>query len=300
MKIKLFLGALLVNFCCLAQPQWFSLYFDGSDSSGSVLHIDTMPGGLWQVGKPAKSVFDSAATFPHALMTDTLNPYPINTNSSITFKIANFWTFSGVLALQWMQKIDLEKGKDGGMLEFSTDGGANWENAFHSPYVYNFYGYNTTEVDSINGAQAFSGTDSVWRNIWICFDPFWVSSQTDTLLLRMSLLSDSVDTQQDGWMIDNFVAHMTWVHTISEHQSENLELSPNPTRSRVNIRVKDPGKFHLIEKIELINSRGNVVQSWGKSPSKFFLDIGHHAPGTYFLKVLTAESTEIRQLILEK
>src|SRR5690606_13870901 len=117
------------------------------------------------------------------------------------------------------------------------DSGLTWENAFDNPYVYNFYGFDTANVDTFaNGEIGFSGTDSTWKDIWLCFDNNWLSITSRSLQVRYTLKSDSVDNSKEGWLIDNIGAHRTSVHTINEKKLDQyMTVSPNPTKGRVYI-----------------------------------------------------------------
>jgi hypothetical protein len=98
-----------------AQP--FYQYFDGADTSLSnsiFIQLDTSSANIWQIGRPQKSLFDSAATFPNALVTDTLNYYPDSNVSRFTFKVVPWFSW-GVLALQWKQKLDMDLHHDGAL-----------------------------------------------------------------------------------------------------------------------------------------------------------------------------------------
>jgi hypothetical protein len=245
-------------------------------------------------------IFDSAATVPNAILTDTANYYPINNASSFQYTIVP-WTNWGILAIQWKQKLDMDDGFDGGVIEFSVDSGNTWQNAFNNPNVYNFYGYDTSNVDTIqNGSMAFTGTDSTWKDIWLCYDMTWLN-WNDSIMVRHTFLSDSTDNNKEGWLIDNMLAHITIIHTVNEiKQEEYMAITPNPTSGRVNITTKKIDEPHIIEKIELVNIEGRVVQQWGVSPTKFYVDIGNHPNGIYFLNVKTNIQSETFKIVLER
>lgn len=285
--------------------QNYSQYFDGRDtvaSSSLIIHYDSSGSNLWQVGKPSKSIFDSAATRPNAMLTDTVNFYPANDTSSFYFGIKPIQFGFGVLAMQWKQKLDMDFRHDGGIIEFSQDTGRTWTSVFDNPYVYNFYGFDPANQDSLqSGEMAFTGTDSTWKDIWLCFDISWLvsSTQSDTLLVRFRFVSDSVDNPREGWMIDNMLAHLTFIHTVNEFaDDEYMKVFPNPTSGKIDIETRKQVGLHIIEEMDLINSSGQVVESFGTSPTKFSINIGHHPPGTYLLKVRTNLHTESFRILL--
>jgi hypothetical protein len=305
MKLKLLLLTFaLVLTCSLTKGQaQYLQYFDGADTSVSnsiIIDIDTSSSNVWQIGKPQKVLFDSAATFPNAIVTDTLNPYPANNISRFQFVVpqpqSTPW---GILALQWKQKLDMDQGQDGGLVEFSIDG-ITWQNAFNNPYVYNFYGFNAPNADTLaTGEYAFSGTDPNWRDIWLCYDLSWTWSVSDTVLIRYTLISDSANNNREGWMIDNMSAHITWVHTVKKGEGEEyMKVYPTATNGVLNIEGAHLTEYHIIESIEVINSEGKIVDKYGISPTKFRIDISKHPAGQYFIRIKTNLKTKTFPVIL--
>ena len=141
MKKLYFTTVLLILIVRSSTAQFYTQYFDGADTSiYNAILIDIVPdsSNVWQIGTPQKSVFDSAATLPNAIVTDTINFYPSHDTSSFIAKVylnGNNW---GIFALQWKQKLDMDTSFDGGIIEYSIDTGNTWINVFNNPYVYNF------------------------------------------------------------------------------------------------------------------------------------------------------------------
>ncbi len=289
----------LFGFCVMTlktNAQYFQQFFDGADTSDYALQIylDTAAENSWQIGKPSKLIFDSAATAPNALMTDTINMYPVSNNSMFWIKIP-VWDTWGILAVQWMQKLDLEQGRDGGIIEFYNIQDSVWENAFNSPYVYNFYGYLPENADTLlTGEYAFSGTDTSWRNIWLCYDFSWLTGiGDDTIDLRYRIETDTNDTQQEGWMIDDMIANITLMHTIqSNEQTDYFNIYPSPTQGIVHLEAVKLQQYHVIESLDVVNIQGNVVKHYGLSPTKFTIDIGELPSGMYLLRIKTNIDTK--------
>ncbi len=302
-KLLLLLLAVIATTPTYAQD-YFEQYFDGADTlyNSLIIELDTTNNNVWQIGPPQKNIFGAAATAPNVLITDTINYYPTNNNSSFHYYVYSpDWWGWGILAIQWKQKLDMDAGQDGGIIEFSVDGGTNWENAFNNPYVYNFYGFNNANVDTlVNGEMAFTGTDSLWRDMWLCYDMAWLN-QNDSLMVRHTLVTDSIDNNKEGWMIDNLMAHITIIHTVEEIKQEKyLTVAPNPTTGRVYISAKKINEYHIIEKMELLNTSGQLLDQWKNIPTKFFIDIDDHPDGIYFLKVKTNKESETFKIVLQK
>ena len=286
------------SFLLIAQS--YSQYFDGEDTldyNSIMIELDPDSSNIWQIGKPQKTIFDSAATLPNALITDTANFYPPSNTSRVSFNASTSDYYYGVLALQWKQKIDFDYGQDGGLVEFSVDSGQTWQNALNNPFVYNFYGFDTSNIDSIfSGELGFTGTDSFWRDIWLCFD----YSYFGYLTIRFSIKSDSIDNDKEGWMIDNLLGHVTLIHTVNEKEPvDYLKVYPNKTNGIVHIEAEKRQEYHIIENMELVNVEGKVVERFGKSPIKFYIDIGNHSSGLYFLKVNTNVKSQTFPIFLE-
>jgi hypothetical protein len=287
-----------------AAQGYYQQYFDGADTGmySLPLVIDTASSNIWQVGSPQKTIFDSASSLPNALVTDLMNAYPINNTSSFGF-VLNNQMFVGfpIMALHWIQKLDMDHGYDGGIIEYSVDSGITWQNVINNPYVYNFYGYDSANVDTLlNGEYAFTGTDTSWKDIWLCFDYNFVMLH-NIFEFRYTFKSDSVDTGKEGWMIDNFGAHVTIFHTIKEEkQKEYLRVYPNPTTGIVHIEAQKIDDFHIINSMELIDATGAVVEKFGVSPTKFWINLDKHKNGLYYLKISTNLKTEVHPVVLNK
>lgn len=315
-KVLLPLFCFLISLTASSQNGWpgeVLQYFDGNDTIpyhtlGIVLNVESNTDSVWQIGPPQKSLFDTASTAPNVLVTDTLSAYP--TNSSASFELRFPQTFIdelinsyGILAIQWNQKLDLDSLNDGGMIEFSIDSGTTWENAFNSPYTYNYYGWSPENIGSIGiDSLAFTGTDSVWRNVWLCFEMGFLEIMgTENLRIRYRLVSDSIETNQEGWMLDNFNAHITWVHTIGEiEQEEYLVVYPNPSNGRIHIQAQKKREFHIIEQLEVYNLQGQLVKSFENVPTKFFVELNDQPNGTYIVKVKTNFETKSFPIVLQK
>ncbi|MEQ8325045.1 MAG: T9SS type A sorting domain-containing protein [Vicingaceae bacterium] len=280
--------------------QGYNQYFDGADTGyySAPYFIDS--GSVWQVGPPQKTIFDSAASQPNVLITDTVLHYPKNDTSRVVFKVPNYSFQIFIMAFQWMQKLDMDSARDFGMVEFKAHSDSSYVNAFNNPYVYNFYGFQRDNARPMaNGDSAFTASDSSWRDIWFCLD-YYYFMYSDTAYLRFTFVSDSIDEQREGWMIDNFIAHETLIHTVKEGESEAyMKVFPSPTTGRVDIQVEKQNEYHIIEKIELLTADGKLVQTYGRAPTKFWIDISDQPNGMYLLRITTNLKSETHQIMLQ-
>lgn len=288
-----------------AQSQYYVQYFDGADTTewnSLFIEFDDDSTNIWQIGPPQKLIFNEAATVPNVIITDTINPYPINKTSSFWFEIPDDFGFWGILAVQWKQKLDMDPNGDGGKIEVSSDGGENWENIFENPFVYNLFGHDWENVMPLpNDEAVFSGLDTNWRDLWLCFDLSWMSTLEYPIRVKYTFISDSVDTAHEGWMMDNFLAHITIVHTVEEKErNEYLTVFPNPATDRIQIEASKITDYHIIEHMTLHNAAGQLIEQWTNIPTKFFIDTRSYKSGIYHLKIQTNLKSETKQVVIQR
>jgi hypothetical protein len=289
--------------------QWEHLqFFDGADTSSwnSIqFEFENDTSTLWQVGSPQKSEFNEALSPPNALLTDTLNPYPVESFESVGFKVPlDEWGGNwGILALRWSQRLDMRNGQAIGMVEFSVDS-TTWQSAFDNPYVYSFYGYAENNVYLTDTLKGFIGSDNEWRDIWLCYDLGYLE-WNDTLSIRYTFRSDSTGNDffphHDGWMMDNFQAGITSIHTLAEEvQEKYMKVYPTITDGRVQIEGQKLMESHFIDEMEVYNMKGEVVQRYGRHPVKTFIDLSGLSDGNYVLRIATNKKEEHFQIVLRK
>jgi hypothetical protein len=305
MKIPLL--TLLLGFAQLtfAQP-WLQQYFDGEDTIPSqtiYIQLDTIR-DIWQIGEPQKTLFDEASTVPNVIVTDTVNTLPDTVTSSFYFGLKAESFGGGILAIQWVQKLDMEYGFEVGYIEYSKDTGATWYNVFEDPegYVYNFYGFD--EGANVNysptGNLGFTGQDTTWANIWLCMDySFW--SGADSVIFKYTIQTDTETYGSEGWMLDNFHVYETWFHTITELSSENAFTAfPTATAGPLTVvynRSKEPT---TISSVELIDLKGRVVEKFYPENPNFELDLSRHYNGHYTLKIITETGFDTCPIVIER
>ncbi|MCA6364506.1 MAG: T9SS type A sorting domain-containing protein [Bacteroidetes bacterium] len=294
-KLQLLFTTNLTVFSLAAQIT-ATQYFDGSDIQPAVYTLDS--GNVWQVGAPQKTLFNAPASTPNVLITDTVNACAVNANASVVFPLNQFPPI-GIMAMQWKQKFDLDSAADFAFVEYTIDNGVTWQNCFNNPYVYNFYGYDSSTVDT--SQLAFTGRDTSWRDVWLCFDAAYLIPYTTTFQTRFRIVTDSVSNNREGWMIDNYNQHLTIFHTAGkDNQPEYLRVYPTPSTGIVNIEAQKLQEYHIIEGIEVISADGKLLKQYGVSPTKFWIDLSAYPNGTYYLRVITNKKTETHKVILQR
>lgn len=289
----------------LAHAQFgpYQQYFDGADTlaQNSIFPVfDTSSTNIWQIGPPQKTIFDGAATTPNVLVTDTINTYPKGNTSSFQIQFGtSYWKIALYkVAFRWKQKLDLDTNHDGAIVEYSLDTGATWVNVFNNPNVYNFYGFDSlTNKDTLqDGTFAFSGTDTTWRDIWLCFDGN-VFNGSDSFFIRYTLRTDTADNNKEGWMIDNMMAQPTYFHTVSKiDPDKSFIVYPTITAGPVTINSAD--NVSRLDNVQLVDATGKLIREYIDQPKKVKFDFSNCSAGTYYLKVRSKDKTEIHQVVI--
>lgn len=269
----------------------FAQFNDFEQEANLPVEIGTATGdSLWQIGTPQKDYFDAAFNAPNAILTDTTNTYTINDSAVFIVKIApdylNVFPFA---QLSWRQKIDTEAGVDGGIVEASYDNGDTWQNVLDSPEFRPVIAAQNLEFDTLSNGQAgFSGTRD-WQYIGLCWGTYFgeLPLDIDSLFVRFTFVSDSVDTQQDGWMMDDFIFEQGLIGTADdEEQRDELNISPNPAADFIYINIEGLNMINATAKVYdlmgrlILTNKISLSDEVGAS-----LNVTQLKGGTYIVKV---------------
>ena len=227
------------------------------ENQNTMIKLDTSVQNIWQIGKPTKTFFDSAYSATNAVVTDTLNPYPISNHSYFDLTIP--YMGAGNTILGFKHKFQTDTLIDGGYIETSIDKGLTWTSILYNDtiiipfggqlFTENLYSHQDTLKGGING---FSGTSNDWINTriqWVWMLPT-KSYPPDTVIVRFHFISDNIQTNKDGWMIDDIlISYADLPGNVTEFNSEqlNLDIYPNPANNEINIKFENQINECLIE-----------------------------------------------------
>lgn len=201
----------------------FINFDDPWDTFHIKLDIDTTnEANIWQVGQPQKSVFNPTLSPTKAIVTDTVNTYGTNDTTSFIIHYAtyNCPNMGGYYA------VDSDSLTDYGMIEISMDFGQTWVDAL--------------DTNVFNPEKPIlTGNSNGWQFFELDFGSFTQNNYEDTLLLRFTFISDSIDTGRDGLMFDN-LGFCILVNTQDLAQLNTLKVFPNPTQYRLNFELEEP------------------------------------------------------------
>lgn len=267
----------------IAHAQFHGDNFDG-DWTGIgyqelICEFDTTHGiNIWQIGQPQKTIFSQAYSIPNALMTDTINPYPINDTSIIVVKVPVYSHDWGAHTIMFYYKLNTDSLGDYGKLEVSGDNGNTFINVLTQWNDYGFW-WNGDIVEN------FTGNIDDWKWFSICISGLLDSfPSADTIQYRFSFISDGNQTSKDGWIIDDLV-----IQDLTSGKNEiNINNSsicyPNPAKRDIVIeyRTYKCGDF----KLELYNNNGQLILIKTLNIGIVVLDLNEYKNGIYFYRII--------------
>lgn len=280
----------LVVFClfsvtCYSQSLNYEIYqFSFEDTAHNErLFIDTIsnPDNSWQIGPPQKNVFSEAYLSTNAIITDTINPYPINDTSVFTVihKVNLALSDEQIMALSGYYKVDSDSLKDFGLIEYSPDNGITWLDMI-----------NDESFEWSSDKPVLTGS-SDWSYFYVSFDDLGYDLRFgDTVRFRFTFISDSIQNNRDGLMYDNLDFEDFYEGIDSRFQNEfHSMVFPNPADKWITIEFdnNDLSSFHL----EIIDVSGRLVlKEHGGEQGSFKIDISAFQPGSCLYRLVDRSS----------
>ena len=254
---------------------------------------------VWQVGEPSKSYLDTAFSGAKVIMTDTLNPYPANTKDCfylIIDPIKYLWFGYTICELEFQHKTDCDTITEGGYIEVSYDKGKKWKNIIYDSIHFEIddwtftYSENFYEKDDTleTGMPAFSGNHLAWQYSKFMWGTGGVKKNSiDTVLIRFCFLSDSIQTNKDGWMIDDIKITVITPSNINKNNHyTGIRVIPNPVKD---ISLIDLSHINTPERIIVYSSTGlKVIDDYLDAP-EYQISRSDLSPGIYFIRVITED-----------
>lgn len=255
------------------------------------IKIDSInPNNIWQIGPPQKLLFDSAFSEPNVLITDTLNSYPTS-NNSVFYVIFSWHTPIMWPELGFKFKIDSDSISDFGNIEASYDNGNTWIEVIKDAQQYDIEwvvygadlgGGNYEIIHSYSSDTiAFTGTSDIWYTFymsmfgWDNHFPF-----NDTIIYRISFQSDNIQTEKEGWMIDNIWID-DWFSSVNENNNPSLELLVYPNPFIESLTFKPPNQNRSIESIRIFDIYGKLIKEVAANSHEITLNLSDLKAGLF-------------------
>jgi len=289
-NLLLFPLLISISFTSFGQWEW-TINFEDPDVFDRIF-IDTTanPNNIWQIGEPAKYLFNSAYSPTHVIITDSVNPYPVNDTSGFVITHVRYGgegLANILLLLDFYFKMDSDTLTDFGMIEMSVDNGNSWINLMTDD-----------TLNIINWYQpkpALTGTIHQWTHFSADLSGYtYYLGYSDTLLYKFTFISDGNQTNREGWMIDDFLFEDEW-EGIKEHRYDNMiTVSPNPVSYHLSIIKKRDGHNETVEVTDLHGQVILKIPHFKGEP----IDIRSLKPGMYLLKYSDAEIMAVRRFVV--
>ena len=272
------------------------------------LEIDTSENCIWQIAKPQKLFLNSAFSGEKAIITDSLNTYPVNNYSFFDLKIGafNLYEYPWDIGIAIRHKFDTDTLADGLYITESFDNGQTWNNIFKAGSVYwditpAFESYYIGTL--YNGELGYSGRSEGWEkkhfewyHVPVKYDREDIA---DTMIIRFNFISDSIDNLKEGWMIDDIQIYSVYRGgSIEEYDRDKIiKVYPNPAKENMTIELDQIYQDIYIETIDL---QGNILGSDQYYNVKHIqLPYYNQPKGYFFLKItLNGEIIITKRVIL--
>jgi hypothetical protein len=330
---KYILVLILTGICLVSLSQVQTIKFPGDtidiwsvisfEEASPYIHINPSSQNIWRIGVPQKTFFNSAYSVPNAMVTDTLNSYPVNNQSSFDLYVGEFnmggaWSsfYPMDIFIDFQHKFDSDTLADGGYITVSWDKGLTWMNIINDsvypgehptwwpiPFGANPNIY-TPENLLFNGEPGFSGNSGGWVHSCMAWFVWPVKTTSDfppdTMIIRFNFVSDNVNSNKEGWMIDHIrIFSLDLGSGIGENSvgGKRSHVAPNPLKTSTVVTFDKP--YDNVE-YYLIDVNGRICSSGQKAKcSRFTFNRGNITPGIYLLRlVINNETSETHNILV--
>lgn len=282
-KLLIFLG--FISFFGFSQSNIPEYLFTFEDTTHAYfLYRDTVsnPNCVWQIGAPQKNVFTSSVSAPNSIVTDTVNPYPVNDTSSFIIKhevglgalnLNGGWvTYYRMTGEYWVNSDSLN---DYGKIEMSPDNGQSWIliSDDTTDLSGDFWPFSPEEI-------TLTGNSGDWKYFTIDFryNPNINFNVGDTVQYRFTFISDGIVDNLDGLIFDNIAIEDLNVGAIEEISHNSKSVFPNPFSNQLTLNVTTETK-HIV----IYDVNGKVVfANQNLNATSLIINTTNFNEGVYF------------------
>jgi hypothetical protein len=272
---------------------WGEITFDDSYNLYRIKIDTSNPTNIWQIGKPDKQVFKSAYSVPNAIVTDSVNPYPINNNSifDLGIQIPDLPAFLDFIGIDFYYKMDSDTITDFGEIQYSQDTGKTWMNLLNSAtYQVRDSSENLIASNGMGSPIVFTGRSNGWY--YFSAELSGIGFYNDTIIYRFTFHSDGIQTYKDGWMIDNIEWYSLW-EGITEKKS-NCKIFPNPATDNITVELSGTVKENNLVIFDIEGQRRITCPI---TQTKTTIDICNLPSGVYFVRVTNDRTVGVKKII---
>ena len=256
-----------------------------------------VPNSNWTEGIPQTGYLNDTYSGQNAWATNLSGDYA-NRDSSALFSPLFAVNNVDCYRLSFHHKYKTEIYQDGGIVEYSTDGGASWQVLGGYQSGTNWYNtqYVTGLANTTPGLPGWSG-QSQGTNGWEYAEFDVLFPSVGDVIFRFRFGSDFSVTDE-GWAIDDIcfdqigACSPTQIDEFADAQL--LDAYPNPTNSYTSVQFES-GKAGVGE-LKLLNSLGQKV--WSKDvvytggQQEEIIDLSDLADGLYYVQLTNGHTTQ--------
>ncbi len=155
-------------------------------------------------------------------------------------------------------------------------------------------------VSVASANKTLSGMAMSWANFTIPFT-YTDGNNPDTCIIVLKA-SGSTPTNNDYLWVDNLAFSGT-ITGIEKHDSflNNFVLYPNPSTESINLNLNLKTSQHIIVEVLDINGKAILSKDLGllKGESLQTISISDVAKGTYMVRVVGEQGTEVQKIVIE-
>ncbi len=267
---------------------------DSQANPESIFTIENTPNNVWEIGQPQKTNFTTGFNSLRAIVTDTLDTYPVNNTSAFAISYTTYEPSNSIhwanFHLKFDYNVDSDTLTDYGTIEFSPDNGTTWINLLNVNDP-TYGSYLDWDLSGPNGTipPTLSGSSNGWiyRSINLGnLGSYLAIPAGTTIQWRFTFTSDGNQTNRDGLMYDNIYIAITPPLGLEETNVETFQISPNPVYSTLETNFL--GSQQNVGYV-IYSSEGKVIKQFKEQNPKTTLDMETLNTGIYYLSVYDAD-----------
>ena len=290
-KVLSFIGLILALNSYSQYYYDYDINFEDSSQLFRVI-IDTLkyPENTCKIGKPQKTIFNSAYSPPNAIVTDLINPYPANDTSVFLIKhvAQQGFVYPHTAILSGYYKIDSDTLNDYGLIEFSPDNGETWIDLINDTIYNQYIMWNTQK-------PVLTGRTHEWTYFYVNIAGLgyvFTINDYDTLLYRFSFISDQQSEEMEGLIYDN-LHFEDWWEGISEKSNNQFESICYPVPASTFFNIEFENNHYKDFDLVIINKLGQTVFSKHNiTENRICIKINDFTNGIYFYKLINNDTKQ--------
>lgn len=257
----------------------------------------------WEQGTPNQTHITGAYSGSNAWMTGLTSDYLSLDSSGLftpLFEVAKDQCYH----LSFYHNFYTEEFQDGSIVEYSTDGGANWNvlgSAFETNWMNSDYVSALNPIDPTSGWTGNSGG-------WIYAEHDFKSDSATKAVFRFRFGSD-YSVQYDGWAIDDFCfeeisnpCNFSTVQAIEKSSLLLFDAIPNPAKGQTQVSYYLPQAENI--SLNITNLLGEVIylQNQYAPAGKHteLIDVTNVPAGVYYYTLQSGKQQAVKKLIIIK